>query len=128
MTAPMTSREELADKIEKAKYKLDHMQDGEPEGLGPTEAAFFDLMDESCAEIIAALRGGAQSLRESELKWCGYCLSWHSKPCGEGCCWSYDSAHSDLMKLHDNTIKAVKDWVEGTPKTALTSADCGVEK
>lgn len=22
-----------------------------------------------------------------ELRWCGYCKSWHSKPCGDGCVW-----------------------------------------
>lgn len=22
-----------------------------------------------------------------ELRWCDYCKSWNSKPCGEGCVW-----------------------------------------
>jgi hypothetical protein len=33
----------------------------------------------------------------SELKWCGYCKSWHSKPCGEGCCWSPTDPTLDEM-------------------------------
>lgn len=23
-----------------------------------------------------------------DLRWCGYCKSWHSSPCGDGCHWS----------------------------------------
>jgi hypothetical protein len=35
----------------------------------------------------------------SDLRWCGYCKSWHTKPCGEGCCWSPTDQTLDEMLL-----------------------------
>jgi hypothetical protein len=44
----------------------------------------------------------------AELKWCGYCRSWHSKPCGEGCCWS--PTDPTLEQMSHKSAKV--DWVE----------------
>jgi len=44
-----------------------------------------------------------------DLKWCGYCQSWHSKPCGEGCCWSPTDPTLEQMKIGMKPVY-VKEW------------------
>ncbi len=36
---------------------------------------------------VARRMRGEQEAQEPELSLCGYCRSWRSRPCGEGCCW-----------------------------------------
>jgi hypothetical protein len=40
-------------------------------------------------------------MSEMPLRLCGYCKSWNSKPCGEGCCWSPTDPTPEQVKAKD---------------------------
>ena len=60
------------------------------------EAAVLDALD-------TALRRLAS--RPPEVRMCGYCHSWHSKPCGEGCHWSPSDPTLEQWRADDLKAK-----------------------
>ena len=62
--------------------------------------AAFDRLSNEIERLRNALAEIAPLLMDtmsSELRWCGYCESWHSKPCGEGCHWSPTDPTQDQL-------------------------------
>lgn len=65
-----------------------------PYGPEPVDTFLLRLLDASQARLSEVERE-----RDSNKRLCGYCKSWHSKPCGEGCYWS---------PQHDPTLAEVE--------------------
>lgn len=53
---------------------------------------------EKAEAIMEAEAAIAAYEQDATLRLCGYCKSWHSKPCGEGCCWSASDPTADQSK------------------------------
>lgn len=72
----------------------------------PERSAFWKAVE--ARDAIRAVQSTtlAQPAPETTpLRLCGYCKSWNSKPCGEGCCWSPTDPTIEKVKADDLKAK-----------------------
>lgn len=77
-----------------------------PDATGPSDPRGREAGDVGeMVELVDIAKGRASSdienmraaLRLAQLRYCGYCQSWHSKPCGEGCYWTPNNPTFEQM-------------------------------